>query len=79
MASAATCALALSDAAGDEGGDDVGGVSVEADTGAVVPHRRSPVGMAGGFLDVAPCDAGIERGGNERAAAWGPTRLFNPA
>ena len=48
--------------------DDVGGVAVEGDAGAVVAHGRARVGVAGGFLDVAQRDAGVERGGDERVA-----------
>jgi hypothetical protein len=43
----------LSGGAGEEGGDDVGGVSVEADAGSVVAHGGAWVGVTGGFLDVA--------------------------
>jgi hypothetical protein len=55
----------LSGGSGDEGGDDVGGVSVEADAGAVVAHGGARVGVAGGFLDVAEWDSGVERGSDE--------------
>ena len=54
--------------AGDEGGDDVGGVAVEGDAGSVVAHGGARVGVAGGFLHVAERDAGVERGGDERVA-----------
>src|SRR4051794_30528334 len=50
--------------AGDEGRDDVGGVAVERDSGSVVAHRGSRVGVAGGLLYVAERYAGIERGGD---------------
>ncbi len=43
----------LSGCSGDEGCDDVGGVSVEGDAGAVVAHGGPRVGVAGRFLDVA--------------------------
>src|SRR5437763_13006120 len=43
----------LSGGSGDEGGDDVGGVAIEADAGSVVAHGGSGVGVAGGFLEVA--------------------------
>ncbi len=43
----------LAGGAGDERGDDVGGVAVEADSGAVVAHGGARVGVAGCFLDVA--------------------------
>jgi hypothetical protein len=50
---------------GEVGGNDVGGVPVAGDAGAVVPHRGARIGVGGGFLDVAQRDAGIERGGDE--------------
>src|SRR5829696_9228197 len=52
--------------AGDESGDDVGGVTVEGDSGSVVAHRDSRVGVAGGFLHVAERYAGVECCGDER-------------
>src|SRR5215472_7126184 len=51
--------------AGDIGGDDAGGVPVQAAAGPVVAHRSSRVRVRGGFLDVTERDPGIERGGNE--------------
>jgi hypothetical protein len=45
--------VVLSGGSGNEGGDDVGGVPVEADPSAVVTHGRVPIGVAGGFLHVA--------------------------
>jgi hypothetical protein len=57
----------LSGGSGDEGGDDVGGVAVEADAGAVVA-RRARVGVAGGFLDIAQWDARVKGGGDEGVA-----------
>jgi hypothetical protein len=54
--------------AGEERGDDVGGVAVERDSGAVVAHGGASVGVAGGFLDVAERHPGVERGGDERVA-----------
>jgi hypothetical protein len=41
-------------------------VPVEAGAGAVVTHGGSRVGVAGGVLDVAQWDAGVEGGGDER-------------
>ena len=58
----------LAGGAGDEGGDDVGGVAVEGDPGPVVAHGGAGVGVAGGFLHVAQRDPGVERGGDERVA-----------
>ena len=51
--------------AGDEVGDDVGGVPVKGLAAAVVSHRRAWVGVTGCFLDVAERDAGVEGGGDE--------------
>lgn len=58
----------LSGGAGEECGDDVGGVSVEGDAGSVVAHGGARVGVAGGFLHVTQWDAGVEGGGDERVA-----------
>ena len=70
----------LSGGAGDEGGDDVGGVAVERDAGAVVAHGGAGVGVAGGFLDVAQ---GTPASSAAVMNAWrsvcGPTRLVIPA
>src|SRR4051794_6803948 len=52
----------------DEGGDDVGGVTVEGDAGSVVAHGGARVGVAGCFLDVAEWHAGVEGGGDEGVA-----------
>jgi hypothetical protein len=52
----------------EEGGDDVGGVSVERDPGSVVAHSRAGVGMAGGFLHIAQWNPGVESSGDERVA-----------
>ena len=38
---------------------------VEVLAGSVVAHRGSWVGVAGGDLDVAEVDAGVEHGGDE--------------
>jgi len=61
--SAARCGSA--GGAGDVGGDDVGGVPVEGGAGALVAHGCPGVGVAGGFLDFAQWDAGVEGGGDE--------------
>jgi len=55
----------LSAGSGEEGYDDVGGVSVERDTRSVVTQRGPGIDVAGGFLDVAHRDAGV--GARERA------------
>jgi hypothetical protein len=49
--------------AGDERGDDVGGVPVEGLAAPVVSHRRSRVGVASGLLHVAQRHAGVQTGG----------------
>ena len=49
-------------------GDDVGGVAVQRLAGTVVAHRGAGVGVAGGFLNIAKWDTGIERRGDERVA-----------
>ena len=49
---------------GEVGGDDVGGVAVEGDPGAVVAHRRARVGVRGRLLNIAQRDAGIKGGGD---------------
>ena len=48
----------LSRCAGEVGGDDVGGVPVEGDAGAVVAHGGARV--RGGLVDVTERDAGIQ-------------------
>jgi hypothetical protein len=58
----------LSGGAGDEGGDDVGGVPVEGDSSSVVTHGRARVRMTRGFLDVAQRDTGVEGSGDEGMA-----------
>ena len=55
-------------AAGDEGDDDVGSVAVEVRASPVVDGGGAGVGVAGGDLDVAERDAGIEGGHDERGA-----------
>ena len=64
--SAARPASGLSGCSGDVGGDDVGGVPVEAGPGPVVAHGGARVGVRGGFLHVAQRDPGVEGGGDER-------------
>src|SRR5438093_235361 len=59
-------AWVLAGRAGDEGGNDVGGVTVEGDSSSVVTHRGARVRVTGGFLDVAEGDACVEGGGDER-------------
>jgi hypothetical protein len=58
----------LAGGAGEVGGDDVGGVSVEGGVGAVVAHGGSRIGVGGGLLDVTQRDAGVEGGGDEGVA-----------
>lgn len=43
----------LSGGSGEVNSDDVGGVPIERDSGSVIAHRGSRVGVRGGFLDVA--------------------------
>jgi hypothetical protein len=59
-------AAGLPGGARDVGGDDVGGVPVQAAASPVVPHRGPRVSVRGGLLDIAQRHAGIERGGDER-------------
>jgi hypothetical protein len=54
--------------AGEVGGDEVGGVPIEGDAGAVVAHRRSRVGVGCDFLHIAQGYAGVEGGSEERVA-----------
>lgn len=69
----------LAGGAGDEGRDDVGGVTVEGLASSVVAHRGSRVGVAGGFLHVAKWYAGVECGGDERVAQGVRTNVLgNP-
>src|SRR5580693_9472618 len=55
----------LSCCSGDAGGDDVGGVPVEAGAGAVVAHGGARVGAGCGLLHVAERDSGVETGGGD--------------
>jgi hypothetical protein len=64
---------------GDVGGDDIGGVPVQAAAGTVIPHRDPGIGVRGGFLDVAERDPGVEGGGDERVPQRvRPDRLGDP-
>jgi hypothetical protein len=64
--------------AGEERGDDVGGVPVERDSGAVVAHGGARIDVAGGLLDVAERHASIERRGDERVTerVWSDARGY---
>src|ERR1017187_5597859 len=69
-----------SSAAGDERHDDVGGVAVEVLAATVVDRGGSGGGVAGGELQVAERDAGVEGGHDERRsngvlASQGPLRF----
>src|SRR5665811_763897 len=57
-------AVLCSGSGGHVGGQDVVGVSVEGGAGAVVSHGGAWVGVAGGDLDVAQVDAGVEHRGD---------------
>src|ERR1700761_6488699 len=59
------CHCSLPGGAGKVGGDDVGGVSVEATAGPVIPHSGPGVCVGGGFLDIAERDPGVQDGGDE--------------
>src|SRR5689334_1536022 len=73
------CLVGLPGGAGEEGGDDVGGVAVEGHATAVVAHGGAGVRMAGCLLDVSERDAGVEGGGDERVAEGvGPYVLVDP-
>ena len=51
--------------AGDERGDDVGGVAVQRLAATVIAHRCPWVGVTGCFLHVTQRHAGVEGGGDE--------------
>jgi hypothetical protein len=53
---------------GDVGGDDVGGVTVEAGARPVLAHGGARVGVGRGFLHVPQRHPGIERRGDERVS-----------
>jgi hypothetical protein len=55
-------------AAGDERGDDVRGVPIQGLAATVIPHRRSRVGVTGGFLHVTQRHTGVQGGGDEAVA-----------
>ena len=62
------------------GGDDVGGVTIERDAGAVVAHGRSRVGMRGRFLHITQRDAGVQCAAmNAWRRVCGPMGLSTPA
>ena len=64
----------------DVGGDDIGGVPVQAAPGPVISHRGSGVGMGGCFLDVAQRYSGIQLAAmNACRSVWGVTVLPIPA
>jgi hypothetical protein len=65
---------------GEEGGDDVGRVTVQGLTAAVVAHGCARVGMAGCFLDVAQWDPASRAAVmNEWRRLCGEIRLVIPA
>ena len=51
--------------AGDERGDDVGGVPIQRLAATVIAHRCARVGVAGRFLHVTKRDTGVQGGGDE--------------
>jgi hypothetical protein len=55
----------LAAGAGDEGGDDLGGVPVKGLAAPVVSHGGAWICVAGRFLHVAERDTGVEGGGDE--------------
>jgi len=60
--------VAARSAAGDEGDDGVGGVTVVVLAAPVLDRGRARIGMARGDLDVAKRDAGVQGGHDERGA-----------
>ena len=54
-------------AAGDEGGDDVGGVTVEVLTASIVDRRGPRVSVAGSELHITQRYSGVEGGHDERS------------
>jgi hypothetical protein len=54
--------MGLSGGAGEVGGDDVGGMPVQAASGPVIPHCGSRVSVGGGLLHVTERHTGIETG-----------------
>jgi hypothetical protein len=65
--------------AGDEGGDDVGGVAVEGLAASVVAHGGAGISMAGSLLHIPQRYAGIEGGSDERVAEAVATCRFSIA
>ncbi len=65
--------------AGDEGGDDVGGVAVEVLAAVVVDRGGAWVGVAGGDLHVAQRDSGVEAGHDERCSEHVGVDVSEPA
>jgi len=61
--------LVLLGGSGDEGGDDVVGVSVEVAAGSVVAGGGAGVGVSGGDLDVARRDSGVLQGASDVGVA----------
>jgi hypothetical protein len=57
---------------GDVGGNDVGGMPVQAAAGTVVANRGPRVRVGGGFLDISQRDASIESCRDERVAQGVP-------
>jgi hypothetical protein len=58
-------AIVSSGGAGEECSHDVGGVAVEGDSGSVVAHGGTGIGMAGGFLHIAQRNPSVQRSGDE--------------
>ena len=58
-------AKGLPGCSGDERGDDVCSVPVQAGAGSVIPHGGARVGVGGGLLHVTQRHPGVERGGNK--------------
>ena len=62
---------------GDVGGDDIGGMPVEAAAGTVVADRGPRIGVRGGSLDIPQGDASVEGCGDERVAERVRPHLFS--
>ena len=54
--------MPLPGGARDVGGDDVGGMPVQAAAGPLIPHRGARISMRSGFLYVAQRDPGVQTG-----------------
>jgi len=77
--SAPEAPVGLAAGSGYEGGDDVSGMAVERDSGAVIAHGRAGVCVRSGFLYVPQRHAGVQRGGDEGVAQGvRPDRLVDP-